>query len=140
MGTNPLEDASSFTGNVVHRCGAVVQLVRIPGCHAGGRGFESRPLRQRIQRAYSVFAVSPFHFLTLIFWQGVHTNPLYFSAMPQMATTFRYITKLQECDIYASSSIRRARSCRMPPFSYSAQSSGVRPEDRRVGNDGGRTC
>ena len=29
--------------------GVVVQLVRIPACHAGGRGFESRPLRHKFQ-------------------------------------------------------------------------------------------
>jgi hypothetical protein len=33
--------------------GVVVQLVRIPACHAGGRGFESRPLRQSFEKPLS---------------------------------------------------------------------------------------
>ena len=36
-----------FATSVVSADGVVVQLVRTPACHAGGRGFEPRPLRQQ---------------------------------------------------------------------------------------------
>ena len=36
--------------------GPVVQLVRMPPCHGGGRGFESRPDRKTLVRNYQGFS------------------------------------------------------------------------------------
>ncbi len=40
------------------REGAVVQLVRIPACHAVGREFESRPHRKKESQSWLLFCYS----------------------------------------------------------------------------------
>ena len=40
----------------ISKHGVVVQLVRIPACHAGGRGFESRPYRKEESIAKAVLS------------------------------------------------------------------------------------
>ena len=62
--SNPLSLPSQIYGN-----GSVVQLVRMPPCHGGGRGFESRPdrksLSKKFERLFLFYPLSSFHLKSL---------------------------------------------------------------------------
>ncbi len=57
--------AISKEGLLRFKIGAVVQLVRIPACHAGGRGFESRPHRSGERRWTTLLENSKLSILSL---------------------------------------------------------------------------
>jgi hypothetical protein len=42
------------------RNGSVVQLVRMPPCHGGGRGFESRPVRTSSKKSWEFIFLKEF--------------------------------------------------------------------------------
>jgi hypothetical protein len=62
--TNTERGAADKTASATIRpSGGVAQLVRVPACHAGGRGFEPRHSRHFFKKEFEIIALSDvFHF------------------------------------------------------------------------------
>ena len=64
--------------------GPVVQLVRMPACHAGGRGFESRPDRHLNKGSVAQLV------------EQRTENPCVGGSIPSRATTYAGVAQLVE--------------------------------------------
>jgi len=74
----------------------VVQLVRMPPCHGGGRGFESRPVRHRSRKALSIYVGGAFHFVACM---NCNSQPM---------SHFVYMLYSESCNVYYEGESSRA--------------------------------
>ena len=85
--------------------GSVVQLVRMPPCHGGGRGFESRPVRKR-SSAMMAFCIYPTHFS---YFFCNHSKPLLYQLYP-----FLRSSPISAIDVFLPHHDRRREAFRFP--------------------------
>ena len=77
--------------------GVLDQLVRLPACHAGGHGFESRTLRQVLCSGRLSVRTPPFH--------GGKRGSI---PLPSTSYTCRSLTTLENTKLYYDAGRRRA--------------------------------
>ena len=71
-----LPSQKMMSQRLISKEGSVVQLVRMPPCHGGGRGFESRPVRRRIPEFFDFDEID--HVIKLTAPLFYHEGSFYF--------------------------------------------------------------